>query len=68
MEGTNLGRGNEEQREDILKQQIKIYTKTHRGLWGDRSKIDIDLGTGDLVMHVCQLARKYTLKMLYSLK
>lgn len=68
MEGTNLGRGNEKQKEDILKQQSKIYTKTHRGLWGGRSKIGMVLGTGDLVMHVCQLARKYTLKMLYSLK
>lgn len=68
MEGTNLGRGNKEQREEILKQKSKINTKTHRGLWGDRSKIDMDLGTGDLVMRVCQLARKYTLKMLYSLK
>lgn len=68
MEGTNLGRGNKEQRGEIFKQQNKIYTKKQRGLWGDRSKIDMDLGTGDLVMHVCQLARKYTLKMLYSLK
>lgn len=27
MEGTNLGRGNEEQREDILKQQRKSIRK-----------------------------------------